>query len=53
MVALLAIMAQIGSYVPAKAMKLGLVDSILTRMGGMRAMINSISYFGKLNECIR
>ncbi|KAF5330723.1 hypothetical protein D9619_005575 [Psilocybe cf. subviscida] len=33
MVALLAIMAQIGSYVPAKAMKLGLVDSILTRMG--------------------
>ncbi|KAJ6546536.1 DNA mismatch repair protein MSH3 [Mycena vulgaris] len=33
MVALLAIMAQIGSYVPASRMKLGMLDSILTRMG--------------------
>lgn len=34
MIALIAIMAQIGSYVPAKAVKLSMMDSILTRMGG-------------------
>lgn len=34
MIALIAIMAQIGSYVPAAAVKLGMLDSILTRMGG-------------------
>jgi len=34
MVALIAIMAQIGSYVPAKAVRLGLLDGILSRMGG-------------------
>lgn len=34
MIALIAIMAQIGSYVPAKAVKLSMIDSILTRMGG-------------------
>ncbi|KAG6845191.1 hypothetical protein H0H87_012748 [Tephrocybe sp. NHM501043] len=33
MVALIAIMAQIGSYVPAKSVKMGLLDSVLTRMG--------------------
>ncbi|EGO20981.1 hypothetical protein SERLADRAFT_441366 [Serpula lacrymans var. lacrymans S7.9] len=33
MVALISIMAQIGSYVPAKSARLGLLDSILTRMG--------------------
>ncbi|KAJ7694222.1 muts domain V-domain-containing protein [Mycena rosella] len=33
MVALLAIMAQIGSYVPATSFRLGLLDSVLTRMG--------------------
>lgn len=27
-------MAQIGSYVPAESVKMGLHDSILTRMGG-------------------
>ncbi|MEM0969286.1 MAG: DNA mismatch repair protein MutS, partial [Verrucomicrobiota bacterium] len=32
-VALLTLMAQIGSWVPAKAMKLGLVDRIFTRVG--------------------
>ena len=35
MIALIALMAQIGSYVPAAALKMGLLDSILTRMGGM------------------
>jgi DNA mismatch repair protein MSH3 len=34
MVALIAIMAQIGSYVPAKAVKLGLLDGVFSRMGG-------------------
>lgn len=34
MVALIVLMAQIGSYVPAASLKLGLVDAILTRMGG-------------------
>jgi DNA mismatch repair protein MSH3 len=34
MVALIAIMAQIGSYVPAKSVKMAMIDSILTRMGG-------------------
>ena len=32
-VALLALMAQTGSYVPAKAMRLGVVDRIFTRVG--------------------
>lgn len=35
MAALIAIMAQIGSYVPAASVKMGLIDSVLTRMGGM------------------
>lgn len=34
MVALIAIMAQIGSYVPADAVKMGLLDAVHTRMGG-------------------
>ena len=34
MVALIAIMAQIGSYVPATAVRLSMLDSVLTRMGG-------------------
>ena len=34
MVALVALMAQVGSYVPAASAKLGLLDAILTRMGG-------------------
>lgn len=32
-------MAQIGSYVPAKSMKIGLLDGVLTRMGGTFIMI--------------
>ena len=34
MVALIAIMAQIGCYVPAEAVRMSLLDSVLTRMGG-------------------
>jgi DNA mismatch repair protein MSH3 len=34
MVALITVMAQIGSYVPATSVRLGMHDSILTRMGG-------------------
>jgi len=34
MIALIAIMAQIGSYVPASAVKLSMLDGVLTRMGG-------------------
>lgn len=33
LVALLVLMAQIGSYVPAKAMSLSMHDAIFTRMG--------------------
>lgn len=35
MVALLCLMSQIGSYVPASSMKLRTLDGIYTRMGGM------------------
>jgi DNA mismatch repair protein MSH3 len=34
MIALLVIMAQIGSYVPASKLRLSLFSSVLTRMGG-------------------
>ncbi len=34
MVALIAVMAQVGSYVPATSVKINLLDSVLTRMGG-------------------
>ena len=42
MIALIAIMAQIGSYVPAASARLGMLDSILTRMGGMSAVPMSV-----------
>lgn len=41
-VALIAIMAQIGSYVPAKSVKLSMLDSVLTRMGGMVVRIDAV-----------
>lgn len=41
MVALIAIMAQIGSYVPAESVKLGMLDGILTRMGGELILCHS------------
>lgn len=34
MVALIALMAQIGSYVPAASVSMSMLDAILTRMGG-------------------
>jgi len=43
--ALIAIMAQIGSFVPAKAAKLGVVDRIMTRIGSQDAMNRGESTF--------
>jgi len=34
MVALIAVMAQVGSFVPAEAVTMGILDGIMTRMGG-------------------
>ncbi|GLB35404.1 putative DNA-binding domain of DNA mismatch repair MUTS family protein [Lyophyllum shimeji] len=45
MIALIAIMAQIGSYVPAKSVKLGLLDSVLTRMGASDDLARGRSTF--------
>jgi len=45
MVALIAIMAQIGSYVPASSVKLGLLDSIQTRMGASDDLARGRSTF--------
>jgi len=45
MVALISIMAQIGSYVPATSVKLGLLDSILTRMGASDDLARGRSTF--------
>ena len=42
MVALIAIMAQIGSYVPATSVRLAMQDSILTRMGGPCSLLGSL-----------
>uniref|UniRef100_A0A060TCH1 DNA mismatch repair protein MSH3 n=1 Tax=Blastobotrys adeninivorans TaxID=409370 RepID=A0A060TCH1_BLAAD len=51
-VALLAIMAQIGSYVPAKSMELGIIDAIFTRMGAYDNMLSGKSTFMvELEEC--
>ena len=44
-VALIAIMAQIGSYVPAKSAKLGLFDAVFTRMGAFDNMLAGESTF--------
>jgi len=46
MIALIVLMAQIGSYVPATSVKMGVVDSILTRMGGQSS--SNIIYFRSL-----
>lgn len=42
MVALCAIMAQIGSYVPAMSMRLSMLDGILIRMGGVYQIVESV-----------
>lgn len=44
-VALIAIMAQIGSYVPASSMRLGLLDAVFTRMGAFDNMMKGESTF--------
>ena len=44
-VALIAIMAQIGSYVPAESARLGLLDSVYTRMGASDNMMAGESTF--------
>jgi len=45
MVALIAIMAQIGSYVPAKAARIGMCDGIITRMGASDELARGRSTF--------
>ncbi|KAG8217898.1 muts domain V-domain-containing protein [Butyriboletus roseoflavus] len=45
MVALIAIMAQIGSYVPARAAKVGMCDAIITRMGASDELARGRSTF--------
>ncbi|WPH03587.1 DNA mismatch repair protein MSH3 [Acrodontium crateriforme] len=44
-VALIAIMAQIGSYVPAQSARLGLLDAVFTRMGAFDNMMKGESTF--------
>lgn len=44
-VALIAIMAQIGSHVPADAAELGLLDAVFTRMGAFDNMLKGESTF--------
>lgn len=44
-VALIAIMAQIGSYVPATTARLGLLDAVFTRMGAFDNMMKGESTF--------
>ncbi|KIW72290.1 hypothetical protein PV04_00495 [Phialophora macrospora] len=44
-VALIAIMAQIGSYVPATSAKLGILDAVFTRMGAFDNMMSGESTF--------
>ncbi|KAL7268570.1 Mismatch repair protein msh3 [Rhizina undulata] len=44
-VALIAIMAQIGSYVPARSAKVGMMDAVFTRMGAFDNMLKGESTF--------
>jgi DNA mismatch repair protein MSH3 len=44
-VALISIMAQIGSYVPAESARLGLLDAVFTRMGAFDNMMKGESTF--------
>src|SRR5207248_2843175 len=56
-VALIAIMGQIGSYVPAEAAELGLLDAVYTRIGAMDNMMKGESTFmvelGETAEILR
>jgi DNA mismatch repair protein MSH3 len=50
--ALIAIMGQIGSYVPAIEARLGMLDAVFTRMGAFDNMLKGESTFMvELNEC--
>jgi len=50
-VALIVIMAQVGSYVPASAAKVGMLDAVFTRMGAFDNMMAGESTFMvELNE---
>lgn len=44
MVAIIALMAQVGSFVPAESVRLSMLDSIMTRMGG--------TFFGSLTGSV-
>ncbi|PSN60621.1 DNA mismatch repair protein MSH3 [Corynespora cassiicola Philippines] len=50
-IALIAIMGQIGSYVPAREARLGMLDAVYTRMGALDNMLKGESTFMvELNE---
>jgi DNA mismatch repair protein MutS len=50
-IALIAIMAQIGSYVPAKSAEIGIIDSIFTRIGASDDLARGVSTFlAEMNE---
>lgn len=50
-VALIVIMAQIGSYVPARAARIGIVDKIFTRIGASDDLARGVSTFlAEMNE---
>lgn len=44
-VALIAVMAQLGSYVPAKSAKIGVIDKIFTRIGASDDLSRGVSTF--------
>lgn len=51
-VALIAIMAQVGSYVPAESARLGILDAVYTRMGAYDNIMSGESTFKvELKEC--
>lgn len=51
-VALIAIMAQVGSYVPADSARLGILDAVYTRMGAYDNIMSGESTFKvELKEC--
>jgi len=50
-IALITIMAQIGSYVPAKSADIGIIDSIFTRIGASDDLARGVSTFlAEMNE---
>jgi DNA mismatch repair protein MutS len=50
-IALITIMAQIGSYVPAKSAEIGIIDSIFTRIGASDDLARGVSTFlAEMNE---